>query len=94
MDTQTNKKSTSASLGKQLLVAGIVAFVLFGIVSAKDVLFPPSMTAYCAYMIEEHPLENFSFIGKSAREDTLQCLHLQWRYRQKAWKLNPQYKDR
>lgn len=94
METQTYKESTPAPVRTQLLVTAIAVCGLFGVVSLWDVLFPPSMTAHCAYMLEKYPLENFSFIDKSAREETLTCLHLQWRYRQKSWKINPQYIDR
>lgn len=69
----------------------LVICALFGAYAIWEMVSPPSMTAHCAYLIEKYPPEDFSFIGTSAREETMKCLYNKWRYNQKTWKVNENY---
>lgn len=94
MSISDKHRQKTASLYQQAFVTLAVICGLFGAMALWDVVFPPSMTAHCAYLIEENPPENFSFISPTAREETLRCLHIQWRYGQRAWKIDPNYNGR
>lgn len=94
MSASDNKRKDPATIYPQVVITFAVIFGLFGVYALWDVVFPPSMTPHCAYLIEENPLENFSFISPTARDETLRCLYTQWRYGQRIWKIDPKYNGR
>lgn len=85
------EKIKVASMKKQIAMMLLVLCAGLGAVTLWENIFPPSMTANCAYLIEKYPPENFSFIDDSARDETLKCLYTKWRYNQKTWKINENY---
>ena len=94
MSTNDKNRRAPAPLYRHVSVTLAVICGLLGVMALWDVVAPPSMTAHCAHLIEENPPENFSFISPTAREETLRCLHVQWRYGQQAWKIDPKYNAR
>jgi hypothetical protein len=89
-----NEKIQPASMKKQMVVALLVVCTLFGLYALWEIIFPPTMTPQCAYLIEKYPPENFSSISGSAKEETLKCLYIKQRYNQETWKVNENYISR
>lgn len=84
----SNEKIQPASMKKQLVVTFLVICTLIGVIAVWEKIFPPEMTVQCAYYIEKYPLEEFSFIQASSRDETMRCLFIKWKYDQKTLKLN------
>jgi hypothetical protein len=93
----SNEIIKPASMKKQIAFALAAFCTMFGMYALWEITFPPSMTAYCAYLIEKYPVEDFSHINAHVREETMKCLYVKWRYNQRAWKVNedyiPRYKE-
>ena len=92
-DSQLKKQNQPIPLSKQFLFILGAILMAVGAHTVWMFIFPPAMTAHCAYLIENNPPELFSTLSTHQREETFRCLHLQWRYQQKAWKIDPAYRD-
>ncbi len=85
------KDVKAAPLMVQLAACVALVCGLVGVYTIWESVFPPSMTAYCAYLIEEYPPSMFGAISEQQRESTLECLYLKRKYNQTTWKVNPNF---
>jgi hypothetical protein len=68
----TNKKS----FFEVCLIIGFSVCALFGAINIWNLIFPPTMTANCAYLINKYPLEQFSYMDETSRDSVVECLYL------------------
>jgi hypothetical protein len=68
------------------LAMGLIGLcVIFGAINLWEVIFPPKMTPYCAYLLNTYPTDKLDSLNESTKESINDCLYLQKRYGQKLW---------
>lgn len=87
------KTPAKRGLGSKIGSGVLITVLAISAYAWVDGTFYPRMTPQCAYLIAEHPIDQFSYITESERKQTLQCLIDEQRFHQSRWKIDPNYRS-